>query len=69
MKTYHLGLTWSDGYYKLQAADNVDLLSCEINAYLGRRITTKNMLKCNKRGLIDLFNTMFNKSFTKITII
>lgn len=69
MDTYYLGVIWSKGYYQLQAAESVDCLSCEINAYLGARVTSKRDLRSKKASIIKLFNERFNKNFTRLTVI
>jgi len=79
-KTYHLALIfgtgktkcWSNGHSKntlvLQARNDRDYLSTDINEYIGERIVTKAHLKSNKAKLLQYFNEQLDKSFTHLVI-
>ncbi len=58
-KIYYIGLLKRENNIHLQASSTKDGLSCEVNEYLGARITTKAHLKENKKNLLNEFKKIF----------
>ena len=64
---YHIGTCKRKKTLVIQAARNVDYLSCEIYDYLGKRMTTKSALRAQRYGILKMMQTRRPDVYGKLT--